>query len=63
MVTELLTLWREPCGISMSLNFNRTYGRWRVRYADGRVAQPLCRDVAEVYARIFGGEVVRVEEE
>jgi hypothetical protein len=45
-------------GRNRSLDYNRLHGQYRVVYHDGKRSQPFCRDVANDYARMFGGKVV-----
>lgn len=40
-----------------SMNDNRLYGKYRVRYENGKVSQPFFKDVAEDYAKMFKGTV------
>lgn len=49
-------------GRNESMNFNRQYGKWRVRYPEGYYSQPFCRDVADDYAEMFNGVVVPASE-
>lgn len=51
----------EPSGQDRSRDFNRQHGKWQVKYRDGQLSEPMCRDVAENYAAIFGGTVMRLE--
>lgn len=44
-------------GRNQSLDYNRTRGKWQVRYLDGAMSQRFCLDVARDYAAIFGGVV------
>ena len=50
----------EPSGANRSMNFNATYGKWRVKYKDGALSQPMCKDVATDYAGAFGGSVEKI---
>jgi hypothetical protein len=34
------------------------YGRFRVKYNDGRISQKMCYSNAKDYAEIFGGTVI-----
>lgn len=60
----LLVMWLAkrivygPSGADASRYYNRRVGRWRVRYSDGQYSEPMCYDVAQDYAEIFGGVVV-----
>lgn len=48
-------------GRDASLAYNRLHGKHQVRYADGKLSQPFCYDVACDYASIFGGTVEQIE--
>ncbi len=50
----------EPSGRGRSMNFNHGVGRYRVAWSDGNVSLPMCKDVAEDYAKLFGGTVERI---
>jgi hypothetical protein len=38
--------------------WHHAYGKWRVRYPDGKISQPFNRQVAEDYKEMFGGEII-----
>jgi len=44
-------------GQDRSRDFNRTHGKYRVKYNDGGWSEPMCHDVATGYASMFGGVV------
>lgn len=48
----------EPRGRGESRDFNRLHGQWRVRYKDGKLSEPMCKDVAYDYAEMFGGRII-----
>lgn len=41
-----------------SMGWHSAYGKWQVRYPDGKVSQPFSRKVAEDYREMFGGEII-----
>ena len=45
-------------GRDKSIEHNRIHGEYRVMYPDGLISQPMCRDVAEDYVKIYGGKVI-----
>lgn len=51
----------EPRGKNQSKDFNVTYGTYRVRYRDNKVSMPMCKDVADDYASLFGGQVEKIK--
>jgi hypothetical protein len=45
----------------MSLDYNRQYGKYRVKYPDGVISMKFCGDVAAAYQRMFGGEIMKIK--
>jgi hypothetical protein len=58
MLILVVASFSEPSGRNCSRDHNAIHGRWRVRYNDGKLSEPMCKDVAEDYASIFGGTVI-----
>ena len=49
-------------GHGRSMDFNRQYGKFQVKYPDGLVSQRFCWDVAKTYRKLFGGVILHVRD-
>jgi hypothetical protein len=63
MTTVIKITDKLRSGRGRSMDYNRVYGKFQVRYPDGLLSQRFCHDVAKSYQKIFGGTVISVREE
>ena len=57
----LMVIPRRETGCDRCMWWHSIYGKYEVHYYDGGVTQPLTKEVAEDYAKIFGGTVHRIQ--